>query len=235
MRELAIASRKGGQLLRGSLSLDGGPGGSHRFKPGRRGEDATKTDGSPMHAQISTALAAVVLCGLAAIASAQEYCVTCTGPDVKYRCLIGGDRGMTARSSRGQMLCITELAQSGGHASCSVSRATTEPCDGQLKTVMFPAGTEPDAPPQAEAQPQTTAPPPAAAVPPPAEAPPGQPPSQEAAETAGEIADETANNSTDGLKKAGEAVSKTVQDTGNAVGNAVTKTWKCLSSFFGDC
>ena len=66
--------------------------------------------------------------------------MTCTGPDAKYHCVIGGDASVAARSSRGQMLCITQLAQSGGHASCSVSRTTTEPCEGKLRTVMFPPG-----------------------------------------------------------------------------------------------
>ena len=179
---------------------------------------------------ISTAIAALLLGGLAAQASAQDYCVTCTGPDAKYHCIIGGDASVAARSSRGQMLCITQLAQSGGHASCSVSRTTTEPCEGRVRTVMFPAG-EPGMPPVAETPPPA-APPPAAAPPPvaPGALPPPAAP-QPAPSTVGEIAKDSA----DGLKKAGDAVTKTVETTGNAIGHAASKTWKCLSSFFGDC
>ena len=89
---------------------------------------------------ISTLFTALLLAALPSGAFAQDYCVTCTGPDAKYHCVIGGDASVAARSSRGQMLCITQLAQSGGHASCSVSRTTTEPCEGKLRTVMFPTG-----------------------------------------------------------------------------------------------
>jgi hypothetical protein len=173
---------------------------------------------------ISSFLAALLVAGLASAAAAQDYCVTCTGPDAKYHCVVGGDASISARTSRGQMLCITQLAQSGGHASCSVSRTTTEPCEGQVKTVMFPAG-EPGTQPVTETLPPVTpealppgAPPaPAQGTPPPA-AP------QQAPSTVGEFAEKTAKDTGAGLKKAGDAV-----------GQAASKTWKCLSSFFGDC
>jgi hypothetical protein len=169
--------------------------------------------------------------------------VTCTGPDAKYHCIIGGGASAAARSSRGQMLCITQLAQSGGHASCAVSRTTTEPCEGQVRTVMFPAN-EADTPPMAET-PVPAAPPPAAALAPDVPAP-GAPPivtegipppaaPQQAPNAVGELASKTAKDTGDGLKKAGDAVSKTVENTGKAIGHAASKTWKCLSSFFGDC
>ena len=166
---------------------------------------------------ISTTVAALFLGALAAEASAQDYCVTCTGPDAKYHCVIGGGGSPAARSSRGQILCITQLAQSGGHASCSVSRTSSEPCEGQVKTVMFPTD-EPGTVPV-----EMAAPPPPAA--PPAPAPPQAP----------GPADATAKDSDNGLKKAADAVTSTVTDTGKAVGHAASKTWKCLSSFFGDC
>ena len=51
----------------------------------------------------------------------------------------------------------------------------------------------------------------------------------------GGIASKTANDTGEGLKKAGEAVTNTVDKTGKAIGHAASKTWKCLSSFFGDC
>jgi hypothetical protein len=101
---------------------------------------------------------AVLLCAFAEMASAQEFCVTCTAPDATYRCVIGGDSA-AAKSSRGQLLCITELAQSGHHASCSAGRSTEGACPGELRTVMFPPGAEPMAPPLADTAPIT--PPPA--------------------------------------------------------------------------
>jgi hypothetical protein len=166
---------------------------------------------------ISSFLAALVVAGLASSAAAQDYCVTCTGPDAKYHCVVGGDASISARTSRGQMLCITQLAQSGGHASCSVSRTTTEPCEGQVKTVMFPAS-EPGTQPVTETLPPVTpealppgAPPPLTQGTPPPAAP------QQAPSTVGEIAE------------------KTAKDTGSAIGQAASKAWKCLSSFFGDC
>ena len=188
---------------------------------------------------ISTFLAALLLAGMASAAAAQDYCVTCTGPDAKYRCIIGGDASAAARSSRGQMLCITQLAQSGGHASCSVSRTTTEPCEGKVKTVMFPAD-EPGTQPVTETLAPATPPPPAAMPPgaPPAltdGAPPPPTAPQQAPGTVGEFASKTAQDSADGLKKAGDAVTNTVDKTGKAIGHAASKTWKCLSSFFGDC
>jgi hypothetical protein len=178
---------------------------------------------------ISTCLAAALLAGLAAPASAQDYCVTCTGPDAKYHCIVGGDASISARTSRGQMLCITQLAQSGGHASCSVSRTTTEPCEGKVKTVMFPSS-DPDAQPVTEALPPATPPlaPPTVtqgAPPPPAAPQPGP----------GTVAEKAAEDTGNGLKKAGDAVTSTVENTGKAIGHAASKTWKCLSSFFGDC
>lgn len=168
-----------------------------------------------MHKQIRAAIVPLVLCGLASVASAQEYCVTCTGPDAKYRCIIGGEPSLAARTSRGQLLCITELAQSGSHASCSVGRTTPEPCEGELRTVMFPS-TDPVAPPLAEAPPEMAEPhgespaPGGADIPPAPGAPSEEPP--------------TVQDSAD-----------TSQPSGNPIGNAVTKTWNCLSSLFSDC
>lgn len=68
---------------------------------------------------------------------AQEFCVSCQGPETSYRCLIGGEGTPAARSSRGQFLCITELAKVGGHTTCSVSRNQSTPCPGETRTVMF--------------------------------------------------------------------------------------------------
>jgi hypothetical protein len=204
--------------------------------------------GKPMRTRNGAVTLAVALCAFAEMASAQEFCVTCTTPDATYRCVIGGDSA-AAKSSRGQLLCITELAKSGHHASCSAGRNTSGTCPGELRTVMMPPGAEPMAPPLADTAPITPPPaipgpyakqPVAAQAPgaphPPADLPPaGATPegtTPEGAAPAEAPAPEAAPQTVEeGLKKAGKAVT----DTGNAVGNAIKKTWTCLSSLFGDC
>ncbi|HEX9882199.1 MAG TPA: hypothetical protein VGA65_06795 [Hyphomicrobium sp.] len=195
-----------------------------------------------MHTRIIAAFVMLVVCGLAPQASAQEFCVTCKGPDAKYRCLIGGDASPAARTSRGQLLCISELARTGDHASCSVGRSTEEACEGELRTVMFPSTADPTAAPLAEPQPGGPAYPEAAdplAPQPPDPLAAGQPPPQAPAEappqTVEELAKQTVEASGKGLTKAGEAVGDTAESTGEAVGNAVSKTWKCMTSLFSDC
>ncbi|MEI9901732.1 MAG: hypothetical protein WDN31_18335 [Hyphomicrobium sp.] len=182
--------------------------------------------------------------GLSASAAAQEYCVTCTGPDVSYRCLVGGDASPAARSSKGQFLCITELAKAGGHASCSAARGQATPCPGETRTVMFSLG-DPSASPLEATAPQPSgapppppmsgiAPAPGHELPPVALPPPGQRPQEPyapPAETGAAPAEPKPNMVEDLANKTGKAVS----DTGKAVGGAVKKSWDCVTSLFGDC
>lgn len=190
-------------------------------------------------------LGAALALALSAGAVAQEYCVTCTGPDATYRCLIGGEASAAARTSRGQFLCITELAKAGGHASCSAARGQATPCSGETRTVMFslgdpaaspleataplPPGQQPANPPPAVAAPLA----PGQELPPVALPPPGQPPvpHQAPAETGTAPAEPKPNMVEDLANKTGKAVS----DTGKAVGGAVKKSWDCVASLFGDC
>lgn len=178
-----------------------------------------------MHAIVRAAFLVLLVQALAGVALGQEYCVTCTGPDAKYRCIVGNKTAPAPHSERGQMLCITELAKSGSHASCSVGAATSAPCTGDVKTVMFPSLPEPVAPPVAEA--------PALEE--------GAPVAEDQSATAGS-ADEPSppapgppKTVEELAKNTGKAVTDTAQSAGNAVGSAVKKTWTCLSSFFGDC
>jgi hypothetical protein len=171
-----------------------------------------------MHPPARAALTLFVLGIAASAASAQEYCVICTAPDAKYRCSIGGEPSIAAGASRGQLLCITELARTGGHASCSVGRNSGEPCEGEARTVMFPPSTDPAAP-VVEVHPElppAEGAPPAAPVAPlaPAEAPP-QPPQQQPAPPA--------------------TPPEEAQGSGNQLGNAMKKSWDCLSSLFSAC
>jgi hypothetical protein len=177
-----------------------------------------------------TALAALALGGLVMHAAAQEYCVTCNGPDAVYRCVLSAPPGLTPPTSRAQLLCITELARGGGHASCSVRRTPGEQCVGEARTVLFPSA-GPDQLPIEAGQP----------LPPPvetgtnAEGPlspePTAPDAEPSPSTAAKIAKDAVDASNAGLKKAGEAVSNTAE----SAGNAVKKTWDCFSSLFSDC
>ena len=194
-----------------------------------------------MPTRISLIAIPVLLLGFATTASAQEFCVTCTGPDATYRCVIGGEVSTATRSSRGQFLCITELARTGHHASCSAARGQATPCPGETRTVMFPAD-EPAVPPMAEPlapasppmQPAQSAPPPAfAPAPVPQQAQPQVPHDQQAVQPPPEAPPTEAKpNAVEQIaKKTGEAVT----ETGNAVGNAMKKTWTCVTSLFGNC
>jgi hypothetical protein len=189
---------------------------------------------SRMQLRISTGLM-LLLCGMTCRATAQEYCVTCTAPSATYRCSIASEAGTAAPPARGQLLCITELAKTGNHASCSVGRTQAEPCAGEPRTVLFTSVAE-------EALPPIGTPPPghhepgrpatADGMPEPAEpAPPSEAPPQ----TVEELAKQTVEASGKGLEKAGEAVSDGAKSTGEAVGDAVSKTWKCMTSLFSDC
>jgi hypothetical protein len=189
-----------------------------------------------MRISLVIVLLALTIRGLASSAAAEEYCVTCTEPDAKYRCVVTGQPGI--HDEHAPLRCISELAQSGGHASCSVGAVTSGPCPSNLRTVTLPS-----LPPPA---PVTEAPPPPQApvmVPVPAASPVPESPAAASggpqpalpAEGPPKTVEEFAKKSGDGLKKAGEAVTDTAQSAGNAVGNAAKKTWDCLSSFFGNC
>lgn len=188
-------------------------------------------------------LGAVLALALPAGAAAQEYCVTCTGPDATYRCVIGGEASQAARTSRGQFLCITELAKAGGHASCSAARGQATPCPGETRTVMFSLG-DPGASPLEATAPQPPGqpvnPPPTMAAPlapgqelAPVTLPPPGPAAPHAAptETGTAPAEPKPNMVEDLANKTGKAVS----DTGKAVGGAVKKSWDCVTSLFGNC
>src|SRR5688572_29672822 len=74
-------------------------------------------------------------------ATAQEYCVACSGPNAVYRCVIDGAQPRGGQPL--QMLCVTAMAKQGGHASCSGTRGTVFECDGAVKRVPWaPLGAE---------------------------------------------------------------------------------------------
>jgi hypothetical protein len=167
---------------------------------------------------VRTCLLTLTFCALPSLARAQEYCVTCTQPDAKYRCVIGGEPAAAVQSSRAQLLCITELARTGPHASCSVGRTTTAPCEGELRTLIFPSGpdlAEPPLPPGPDLN--------AGGSPAGPDIQGAPPPDRGHPETL-----------QDGANESGGAAGDEGQ-SGNAVGKALQKSWECLSSLFSKC
>ena len=86
---------------------------------------------------------------------ALDLCVSCEGPVAHYNCRLDAP-STNARDLRLQLLCITELAHGGGHASCAVDKAQQNPCPGDTKLIAAPSG---------EITPKAAAAPPAAPVP----------------------------------------------------------------------
>jgi len=163
---------------------------------------------------------------------AQELCVVCTAPDAVYRCR---SEGVNLRDGdpRIGLLCITEIANADGHASCSVRRQQTTECEGTLRTVTA------SSPPPSLPGNFVSEPAPAAGGPQPKKGnePPG---------TVAELAERTASSSKeelnkatgavgDAAKSATDAVGTAVKKTGGAVSDAAKKSWRCLSSLFSDC
>jgi hypothetical protein len=159
-----------------------------------------------------------VACVYAGAAAAQEYCVACTEPDALYRCVIDGARPGGGQSL--QLLCVTTMAKSGGHATCTVKGGTVFDCNAPIKRVPWVAS---DRPPQPGGA-QLPAVPPATQSSVPAK--PEEPP-----KTMVELAKRANEQTSEQMKKAGE----TVKSTGQAIGEATKKTWDCVISFFTHC
>ncbi|WP_245280048.1 hypothetical protein [Hyphomicrobium sp. 99] len=194
-----------------------------------------------------------------AAGNASELCVKCSGPDASYACVINGTSSATI-DTVGKLYCITALAKSGAHSSCSIDRAMTAPCPGERKELPVPAvlddgGSEdqpqhgaPDLTKAGEGPSATEpleAPSPAMQVEP-AGTPPDQPKdavtNEPPPKTVQEMVEKSAKTAGTGLsdtqKSAGEAAksaSTALGKAGAAVSGAAKSSWKCLSSFFSNC
>lgn len=176
-------------------------------------------------------MTAAALFAVAPAVEAAEYCVTCTEPAGMYACVVAGTPADAPANAREQLVCISEIAKSGGHGSCSVPRSAPKPCPGVMKIVQAPAAApgEPGAVGPAEGAAEV---PPGTAAPaegepaPETVVPPAAPP-----KTVEELAKKTVQSSKENLEKAGENVGK----AGSAVGEAAKKTWHCITSLFSDC
>lgn len=170
------------------------------------------------------ALAAASVYAVADAARAQEYCVSCTGPEAVYRCAIDGAQPRGGQSL--QMLCVTTMAKEGGHAACSVKGGTVFDCNGPLKRVPWAS--------QSTSAPETAQPP----APPPPQQPAvvQQPPAPEAPpKTVEEMARRANQKTADQMKKAGDTMKEGAKSVGDAIGSATKKTWDCMISLFTKC
>lgn len=194
-----------------------------------------------------TAVIGLFALGAASMAYGAEYCVKCVAPDVTYACEVGAPGSKS--DPRAWLLCITELARTGGHESCSVERNAPVPCPGVRKALAGPEG-----PPVGEPPVEAAAPPPAPVTPEPVEPTTDKPDApKKPPRTVEELASETYDASKEGIKKAGESVSETAKkageavsgtaksagdtigEAGSAVSGAAKKSWNCLTSLFKDC
>lgn len=189
------------------------------------------------------------LSALPGLAASAEFCVSCAQPDAHYACAFEGANG-SAHDARLKLLCISELAKAGGHATCSVDRTQTVPCAGEVKRLAMPEGLDlaplpaanaPTAPAATTSGPQT----------PQSETPIAKPaPDPKAAATTSnvppktvqEMVEKSTKATGEALEKSGAAAGDAVKSTGSALGkvgqaagDAAKKTWNCITSLFGDC
>ncbi|MDX2257461.1 MAG: hypothetical protein NW205_00945 [Hyphomicrobiaceae bacterium] len=190
-------------------------------------------------------------------AAADPLCVTCEAPYAVYSCFIDGTDGGAAMPGS-HLQCVRELARIGGHASCAVSRQSQGACGGDVVHVpppVAPAGAAVPAPvvnatvnPPAEARPAgeaglhddaRVAPIEGDDIAAPADRP--KPPRGEP-ETVKDLAERAVETSTEGLGKAKDVVvdaarttGRTLEKAGDTAGDIAKKSWRCLTSLFGDC
>jgi hypothetical protein len=195
---------------------------------------------------ILTAMAGFTALVLPVTAQAAEsaYCVSCEGPVAHYACAFDGAMA-DANDPSLKLVCITELAKSGKHASCSVDRKQPSPCPGDKKVMALPDGYQTLVQPAPEAPAHAIAPAGETAQTPPqpkpanetavekTEAPPKtvQEMVEKGTSNTGKVLEKTGETAVDAAKTTGSAVEK----AGKAVGDAAKKTWTCITSLFGNC
>jgi hypothetical protein len=197
--------------------------------------------------------------GMASTAvAANGYCVACSGPSATYRCTIAGMPDGMPADPASQILCIKQLATSGGHERCSIERFSQENCNGPERIVAGGSVTTPlvTAPkietPQPAGQPSAKS---AAKTLEEGQPETGPVTGEEAAKdgtpdagtqdpprTVEELAKNSVSSAKENLDKAGDAVTggakkagEQIEGAGSAIGNAAKKSWTCLASLFSDC
>lgn len=194
-------------------------------------------------AKLMAAILAIppVLALVGGVAAAGEFCVTCAEPDAHYACTFDGADNTNDASLK--LLCITELAKSGKHGSCSVDRAQVKPCAGAVKTMAAPEGYQaPAAAPGAVEAAKPAAIPAAPQAAKPASATPGGNAPAAPPKTVQEMVEKGTADAGQALEKTGDTAAEAAKSTGStlgkigkATGDAAKKTWTCITSLFGDC
>jgi hypothetical protein len=156
--------------------------------------------------------------------------------------VIEGTSEKLGTDPREQLTCIKQLAEAGGHESCSVARSAPYPCPGLVRLVAKPQG---ELAPPAEAVAEPNQPPPEAGeTVEPKHAPPRTveelakdtvKSSQQGLQKAGEAVTGSAKSAGEQIGKAGSAVGEGIGKAGSSVGSAAKKTWDCLVSLFKNC
>lgn len=170
-------------------------------------------------------------------ASAESYCVACYGPDAVYRCIVADAPADGSPDPRNQVQCIKQLAQTGGHARCSVERFSTGGCNGPEHVIHNATGLAPAAaslaPTEARTRPAPGAQDPAAS----STAGAGQPPRtvEEMAKGTVESTKRGIDDVTGTVKSSTEKAGEQISGVGSAIGTAAKKSWNCVSSLFNDC
>lgn len=200
-------------------------------------------------------ITAALLSGIALVASngeatAQEYCIACTGPNATYRCVIEGG---TPQAMPLKLLCISRMAKEGGHATCAAKNGTVFDCVGPIRRIDTSAGSDglspaPRPAPTEAANPQGapidgfsspgTTPLPPATLPSKSgqgpdtadkprddrSVPDPAAPQKKPPQTVERLAKDVGQKSADNLKKAGKAIADTT-----------TKAWRCVTTLFQGC
>lgn len=202
---------------------------------------------TPVITAVLAGAAGLLTCGAGGI-SAAEFCVTCEGPEAHYACTFDGTSAGPGDAGL-KLYCITELAKSGKHASCSVDRTEATPCAGDVKVLAMPEGLSP--PPQTANSPEsntpaadtaTSSPPSAKTGPENANALPEAPPKTvqemvekgtasagKTLEKGGDTIVETAKSTGGAIDKAGKTVGETVVETAKSTGGVIDKAGKAVS------
>ena len=166
------------------------------------------------------------------MAAAQEFCVSCEGPNAVYRCVLEGIGPEQAQPLK--VVCVSTLARTYNNATCTVRSGTVFDCNGPLKRInaqgKVPAaadGSKPD---------------PVVVAEPPKPVTPSNEPPQTVEELAkrmnqstGESLKKTGSAVGEGVKKTGSVIGDVVKKTGDAIGGAVQKTWTCMTTLFKTC
>ena len=194
---------------------------------------------TPSRRHLTLEVTAAVLCIMAASAraEAQEYCVSCKGPDAVYRCVLDVEKppGMPLK-----MLCITRLAKEGGHASCSVRGGTVFDCVGPKRIVSAnPPATTPIKPQGAPHQDGGAPTPPAPGPMPPKSAPVIKPAAPDNAKLPpakpGAAQNQPPQTVEELAKRTGQASTQTLKQATDQISESSKKAWNCVTSLFKSC